>query len=168
MREKSPQRVLYTIESLSNSNAYWLKINGREDENLLGTIDASVDGQTIHVKTTNVDAYSFDLDRAPLDLNKPVEIFENGQSLGFVTDRVFTKRSEKYINAAYTKNDRLHGPVWDAFTDQYVVIYGTGGGDTSFVKTCKETAEKLARGSPCFADVDMTKKMTSDHNLILV
>jgi len=168
VREKSPRRVLYTIESLGNSKAYWVKIDGREDENLIGTIDACVDGQTILVKTSNVDAYSLDLMRAPLDSNKPVEIVEDGQSLGFVTDQTFTKRTKKYIDAAYIKNDILHGPIWDAFTDQYVVVHGTGGGDALFAKTCKDIAEKLARGAPCLADVDMPKKMLSDHNLILV
>jgi hypothetical protein len=168
VREKSPRRVLYTIESLDNSKAYWVKIDGREDENLLGTIDACVDEQTILVKTSNVDAYSLDLIHAPLDSNKPVKIIEDGQSLGFVTEQVFTKRSKKYIDTAYIKNDQVHGPVWDAYTDPYVVIYGSGGGDAPFIKTCKDTAEKLARGAPCYADVNMPKKMMFDHNLILV
>jgi hypothetical protein len=168
VREKSPRRVLYTIESLAKPKAYWVKIDGREDENLLGTIDASVDGQKILVKTSNVDAYSLDLVRAPLDSSKPVEILEDGQSLGFVTEPVFTKRSEKYIDTAFIKNDQLHGPVWDAFTDPYVVVYGTGGGDVPFVKTCKDIAEELAHGASCFADVEMPKKTASEHNLILV
>ncbi len=168
VREKSPRRVLYTIESLGNSKAYWLKVDGREDENLIGTIDASVDGQTIHVKTSNVDAYSLDLVQAPLDSNKLVEIVEDGQSLGFATEQVFTKRSIRYIGEAYIKNAQLHGPVRDAFTDPYVVVYGTEGGDALFAKICKDTAEKLARGAPCLTDMDMPKKMTSDHNLILV
>jgi len=168
IREKNPRRVLYTIESLAKPKAYWVKIDGREDENLLGTIDAFVDGQTVHVKTSNVDAYSLDLVQAPLDSNEPVEIVENERSRGFVTGQVFTKRSEKYADAAHTKNEHLHGPVWDAFTDPYVVVYGSGGGDALFVKACKETAESLARGAPCLADVDMPKRMTSDHNLILV
>jgi hypothetical protein len=166
-REKSPRRVLYTIESLGNSKAYWVKINGRVDENLLGTIDASVDGQKIFLKTSNVDAYSLDLVRAPLDSNKPVEILEDGQSLGFATGQVFTRQSEKYINTAFIKNDMLHGPVWDAFTDPYVVVYGTGGSDMPFVKTSRNIAEKLAGGAPCFADMDMPKEMISDYNLIL-
>ena len=168
IREKNPRRVLYTIESLDNPKAYWVRIDGREDENLIGTIDASVDGQTILVKTSNVDAYSLDLERAPLDSNRPVEIIENGMSLDLVTDRIFAKRSQKYVDAAYIKNDRLHGPVWDVFTDQYAVVYGTGGGDALFVKSCHESAKRLAQQAPCLADVDMKKKMMSGHNLILV
>jgi hypothetical protein len=81
---------------------------------------------------------------------------------------VFTKRSEKYTNAAFIKNDLLHGPVWDAFTDPYVVVYGTGSSDVPFIKTCKDIAQKLARGAPCFADTDLPKAMISGHNLILI
>lgn len=167
-REKSPRKVLYTTESLGNSKAYWVKINGRKDENLLGTIDASIDGQKILLKTNNVDAYSLDLLKAPLDSNKPVEIIEDGQSLGLVKEPVFTKQSEKYINAAFIKNNMLHGPVWDAFTDPYVVVYGTGGSNIPFIKTSKNIAENLASGALCFTDLDMPKKIISDHNLILV
>jgi hypothetical protein len=168
VRDKRPRRVSYAVESLRNPRAYWVEIYGREDENLIGTVDASVDGQTILVKTSNVDAYSLDLERAPLDSNSPVEIIENGMSLGLVTDRIFTKRSQKYVHAAYIKNERLHGPVWDAFTDPYVVVYGTRGGDALFLKSCRDFAKTIAQQAPCITDVDMKKKMTSDHNLILV
>jgi hypothetical protein len=56
IREKDPRRVLYTIESLGNPRAYWVTILGRKDENLAATIDAEVNGQTILVKTKNIDA----------------------------------------------------------------------------------------------------------------
>ena len=78
------------------------------------------------------------------------------------------KRSVKYNNATYIKDCNIHGPIWDAFEDPYVVVYGTVGSNTSFVKTCKDMAYKLADDAPCFADVDIPKKLISDHNLILV
>jgi hypothetical protein len=168
VREKSPQRVLYTIESLGNQRAYWVKIDGRQDENLIGTIDASVDGQTIVVKTSNVDAYSLYLVQAPLDSNKPVEIVENGQSLGLVTNRIFTKRTGKYVNAAILKNERLHGPVQDAFTDPYVVVWGSGDQDIGFSNVSERFAESLANGASCFADTNMPEELIESHNLILI
>ena len=168
LRENNPQRVLYTTESLGNSKAYWVQIDGREDENFPGTIDASVNGQTIFVKTNNVDAYSLDITKAPIDSNKPVEIVESGQSLGFATDQAFTKRVEKYIDVAHIKNERLHGPVWDAFTEPYVVVYGSCSEDKEFSKTSEETARSLANGGLCFADVNMQEELLDNHNLILV
>jgi hypothetical protein len=168
VREKSPRRILYSLESLGNQRAYWVRIDGREDENLLAGIDASVEGQTIRVKTDNVDAYRLNFLEAPVDSNEPVEIVENEKSLGFVTDEIFCRRSDKYTNASYVKNDRLHGPIWDAFTDPYVVVYGTGGVDVPFVNTCKDIAASLAKGSRCLSDVEMSEQMISNHNLILV
>ena len=168
VREKSPLRVLYTIESLKNPKAYWVRIDGREDENLLGTVDALADGQTIQVRTHNVDAYCLDLGEAPVDSNEPVRIVENGKSLGFVTGLVFTKRSKKYSDATHTKHHLLHGPVWDVFTDPYVVVYRTVGTDTLFINACKSVAKDLAHGGPCLVDTNMPRKMITDRNLVLV
>jgi hypothetical protein len=168
VRKNSPVRVLYTIESLANTKAYWVKIDGRQDENLIGTIDASVDGQTIVVKTSNVDAYSLYLMQAPLDSNEPVEIIENGHSLGFVTNGVFTKRTEKYINATMLKNEHLHGPVWDAFTDPYVVVWGNSGGDIELSEINEQIAKSLTGSGPIFTDANVPEELFDSHNLVLV
>jgi hypothetical protein len=125
-RDKSPQRVLYSTESLGNPKAYWTRVDGREDENLPGTIDARIEGQTINIKTKNVDAYTLNLALAPSDSNTPVEIVENGQNLGHITARTFQKRADKYVDAAQIKNEQLHGPVWDIFTEPFVVVRPTG------------------------------------------
>jgi len=169
IREKSPQRVLYTIESLDNPKAYWVRIDGREDENLLATIDASVDGQSIIVKTSNIDAYSLDLRQAPLDSNKPVEIIENGQSIGVATNEIFTRRNnKKYDNAAYVKNEHIHGPVWDAFNEPYVVVWGRASKNVEFNKASELTAKFLANNGPCFSDASMPGELIETHNMILV
>ncbi|MHC4862919.1 MAG: 5'-nucleotidase C-terminal domain-containing protein [Planctomycetota bacterium] len=167
-REKNPQRVLYTIDSLRNPAAYWVTVHGREDENLTATIDASVDGQDILVKTRNIDAYSLDLVQAPVDSNRPTEIFENGRSLGVATREAFTRKPEAYAKASFLKNERLSGPVCDAFTDPYVVVYGAGGQDCEFSRISRKIANSLANGAPCFADVNMPKELLGSHNLILV
>jgi hypothetical protein len=168
VREHSPQRVLYTTESLGNPKAYWVRIDGREDENFPGTIDASVNGQAIFVKTDNVDAYSLDLTQTPIDVSKPVEVIENNKSIGFAKNKFFSSKSEKYTGADLIKNVRLHGPVWDAFTDAYVVVWGTHSKNKEFCKTSEETAVSLANGGPCFADINMTEELVNEHNLIFV
>ncbi|MHC4526803.1 MAG: hypothetical protein ACYS29_02925, partial [Planctomycetota bacterium] len=168
VRERNPQRVLYTIDSLHNPNAYWVKAGGRADENLLGTIDACVWGQTVLVTTENIDAYSLDLSEAPIDTDRPIEIIENGQSLGLATDIIFSRRSKKYNAASYIKNERLHGPVRDAFTDPYVVVYGRGGEHKEFCEISGKIAASLARDGPYFGDTDMPSELVKSHNLILV
>ena len=89
--------VFYTIESLANPKAYWVRIDGREDENFNASIDAIVWGQSILLKTKNVDAYSLDLELAPIDRTRPIEIIENGNSLDFTTGSVFTKRGKSLV-----------------------------------------------------------------------
>ena len=161
VRNLSPHRVFYTIESLANPKAYWVRIDGREDENFLASIDASARGQSIFIKTKNVDAYTLNLELAPVDHNKATEIVENGDSLGFVTSPVFTNKSEKYSDAIYVKDKSLHGPVADVFTDQYAVVW-TGG------EREKKLAEQLAGSGPCFSDVNFPYNFIDTHNVVFV
>jgi hypothetical protein len=168
IREKDPRRVLYTVESLGNPRAYWVTILGRKDENLTATIDAEVNGQTVVVETKNIDAYCLDLVQAPVDSNIPVEIVEDGKSLGEVRTKVFTSSPDAYANAAYIKNENLHGPIDDAFTDPYVVVWGTAGDRPQSVQAGRKTALSLANGAPCFADTNLPEALLQSHNLILV
>jgi hypothetical protein len=157
----SPYRIFYTIETLDNSKAYWVQIDGREDENFIASIDAVVWGQSILVKTDNIDAYTFNLQQAPLDCNRPVDITENGKFLKTVTGPVFVRKSPKYENALYVKTKSLHGPVSDVFTDRYAVVWK---GDDSI----KRLAGQLAGSGPCFEDVNLPADFINTHNIIFV
>ena len=168
VRERSPRRVSYTVESLRNPTAYWVTIAGREDENRLATVDACIDGQTIRVATDNVDAYTLNLALAPVDTNEPVRIVENGRPLDPVTGPAFTRRSEKYRDAERVKTSRLCGPLSDVFTDAYVVAWGSGGDDRRLVAATEEAAWSLSGQGPCFADVNLPEHLLSAHNLVLV
>ncbi len=161
IRNQSPYRVFYTIESLDNPISYWVQIDGREDENFNASIDAIVWGQSILVKTDNVDAYRLNLELAPLDCNRPVEIIENGKHIDFVTGAVFTRKSSKYENALYIKNKSLNGPVADIFTDRYVAVWA---GD----EIKGGLAGQLAGSGPCFADVNLPAGFLDTHNIVFV
>lgn len=163
-----PPRVYFTADSLQTAKAYWVQIDGREDENLLGTIDARADGQKIIIKTSNVDAYTLDLLAAPVNPNEPIEIIENGNSLGQAVAPVFTRRSEKYNNTRLIKNAHLSGPVWDAFAEPFVVVYGSSGSDEQYIQASQQVASLLAKGAPCFADKDVLEPSLVSHNLILI
>jgi hypothetical protein len=161
IRDISPARVLYAIESFTNPQAYWVQIGGREDENFIASIDAIVWGQSILVKTDNVDAYTLNLEQAPLDCNRPVEIIENGKHIDFVTGAVFTRKSSKYENALYIKNKSLNGPVADVFTDQYVAVWTGDEKNEKF-------AMQIAGTGPCFADVNLPASFLDTHNIVFV
>lgn len=163
LRENNPHRILYSIDSLSNQNAYWIRIDGRINENLTGTIDTCVWGQTVLVKTKNVDAYTLKLAHAPLDVNRPIEIIENGQSIAFVKDNIFTKKSEKYQNVTSVKNNILNGPVWDVFTDPYVIVWGS-----KLPAEMKRVVESLSNGAPSFSDSNFPDELIDSHNIVLI
>ncbi|MHC5061193.1 MAG: hypothetical protein ACYTFK_08935 [Planctomycetota bacterium] len=161
IRSQRPRRVLYTIESLANPSAYWVQIDGREDENFIASIDAVVWGQSILIKTDNVDAYTLNLELAPLDCNRPVEIIENNHRRNSITGPVFVRKSPKYETCAYIKNKSLHGPVSDVFTDPYAVVFK---GDESI----KKLAAQIAGSGPCFSDAALPTEFVDTHNIIFV
>lgn len=160
-RDLSPYRVFYTIESLAYPSAYWAQVDGREDENFIASIDSVVWGQSILVKTENVDAYTLNLDLAPLDFNRPVDIIENDKFLETVTGSVFTRKSPKYQTADYIKGPSLHGPVSDVFTDRYAVVWK---GD----ENNKGLAKQLAGSGPCFEDSNLPADFIDTHNIVFV
>jgi len=168
VRKLNPEKVLFTADSPKTAKAYWVTIDGRIDENFVGTIDVSVTGQTIFVKTSNIDAYTLDLAQAPVDSDAPVDIIENNESLGYVVGNSFVKRSEKYADATYIKNERISGPIWDAFATPYVVVWGTQSDNPEFIKNSQTIANFLANGAPIFSDVSLPKELILTHNLILI
>ena len=167
LRIKNPSRVLYTIESLANPSAYWVQIDGREDENFIASINAIVCGQRILVKTDNVDAYTLNLELAPLDCLKPVEIIENNQRLDSVTGPVFVRKSPNHETFAYVKNKSLHGPICDVFTDAYTVLY-TDGKDSNETEGIKAIAKQISGGGPCLPEDELSDEIIQNHNLIIV
>lgn len=164
-RDLAPQRVFFTIDSLSNPKAYWVRIDGREDENFIASLDATVSGQIILVKTQNVDAYTLDLALAPVDHGSPVEIIENGNSLGSVTGPAFIHRAEKYEKAVNVKDQFLHGPVSHVFSDAYVVTWLSTGESKDINKNVAET---LAGSGPCYEEANMPTAFVATHNIVLV
>jgi len=168
IRKKSPKQVFYRIESLENPRAYWIKILGRENENFNAEIRASVEAQVISVRTENVNAYTLDLQQAPVDSNRPVEIIENGKKAVRTKGDSYTKTPNNYNKAVYIKNERLHGPIQDAFTNRYVVVWGDNEKAEKFSEVSKKVAAALAKGAPCFSDVNLPEEMIETHNLILV
>ncbi|MBC8481440.1 MAG: hypothetical protein H8D47_02085 [Planctomycetes bacterium] len=163
-RNKSPERVFYATETLGNPGAYWLQIDGREDENFIASADAICRGQSILVKTQNVDAYTLDIRLAPVDHNKPVEIIENGELLDTVVASDYKRRSEKYDDAAYVKTINLHGPVSDAFTEPYTIVWP----EVNSPSTYKSLSEEIASGGPSFCESSFPAEMIESRNLFLL
>jgi len=165
---RRPMRVRLTTDSLRAAKVHWVQVDGREDENFLGTIDVSVNGQTISIKTNNIDAYTLNLTQAPVDMTVPITIIENGKPLTKATSPLFVRRAKKYETATLVKNSRSCGPVKDVFSEPFVVVYGSGGENRDYVKQSETLARALAHGAPCLTDTELTETMATKHNLVLI
>jgi len=168
VRDLRPARVFFTSDSFRSAKAYWVRIDGRVDENFQGTIAASVRGPWVIVKTENVNAYTLDLSTAPVDLSRPVRIVENGRLIAHTQAQAYSRKPDRFKDAKQIKSTQLSGPVWDVFTDPYVVVYGSGGSNADIVKGGQSVAQALANGAPCFDDVTFPRDTMSGQNLVLV
>ena len=166
-RISSPKFIQYTIESLQSPKAYWITVLGREDENYIARIETSVDGQEIILNRNNIDAYQINLRLAPLDHTRPVTIIDNEKSIAVDPMEVFTYRGSKYDQAAYVKNRQLHGPICDAFTDAYTVLYTTGI-DAKETEQIEVIAKRIAGTGPCLPENELSEEIIQNHNLILI
>jgi len=165
VRRQKPTSVKFTTDSLAAATAYWVKIEGRDDENFPAQIEARIDKQKVEVKTDNISAYKLLLSEAPIGTNSTVEVVENGKSLGFTDAKIFEKRTAARKHARFVKNENLHGPVTDIFTDRYAVICGSSGDDGDVEH---RIANALANGAPLFADIDAPEELPATHNIVLV
>jgi len=168
IRERGPKRVLLTIDSLKNGRAYWVQVLGRADENLHGSIDVRNEGETIEIRTQNVNAYRLYLENVLGGKGLPIRVVENGLPVGHVGSDVFEKLPQEYRQAKWVKSERLCGPVSDVFDDSYVVVYGLGGPNPDFSRAGRELAETIARGAPCYPEDGIPASIWKDHHLVLV
>lgn len=163
----SPKCVQYTIESLQSPKLHWVTVLGREDENYVARIEASVDGQKIILNRKNIDAYQVDLKLTPLDHTQPMTITDNGKSISVAPQEIFTYQSSKYDQAKYVKNSQLHGPISDVFTDAYTVLY-THGKDSKQTKKIATIAKQIAGTGPCIPEGDLSDEIIQNHNIVIV
>jgi hypothetical protein len=167
-RVRRPSRVFWSVDSLDSPRAYWVQIDGREDENFIARLDARVTGHVIEVLTENVGAYSLYLEEAPLEPNVPIEIVHNGREMGAVRGPVFSWVSDKYKNGGVTKDEHLCGPVADAFRDPFFVVWGGSGKSADEKQMNREIATEMAADAPCFRDDAVPDGLVGSHHMILV
>ena len=165
-RMQNPLRVIYGIEDLSMPSAYWCRIYGREDENYPATIDAIIWGQKIFVSTENIDAYTLELSKAPVDVNRPIEIRENQEDAILFTGKEFARKSDKYKDAKYIKNKNLSGLVSDVFTEEYAVVISSQ--DDNEIKICNDIAKSIAGSVMVISDANLTKETIEQKNIVVI
>ncbi|MCX5638674.1 MAG: hypothetical protein NTX52_13440 [Planctomycetota bacterium] len=171
----NPKQVLFSTKDLNANRAYWVEITGLKKYGHRAKIEASIDGQTINVTTNNVSGYILRLNNNLVDLDRELEVKENGDTIfkGFLDDRgYFVKAPEN--NSVFFKRPSLSGPLWDIYSGPSVLVYGTNCGDDALIKAARRCAESFSNpswmnkvGFRIIPDVSVTKHDIMENNLVL-
>ncbi len=137
-RDRTPTRVRFTTPTLRYAECHWVRLEGLGEHWEPATVDASIKGNTITVKTKNVTHLSLNfgpgdspfegmpeitVDGSAIKVEDPpssdrslwVRLYKSDKGWAFNT---FFRRSEKYPGR--------QGPIDDAFLDRFLVVRPTG------------------------------------------
>lgn len=85
VRNDSPVYIQYRTDSLKRGKAYWVSVDGRNNESLYADIKAKVIGSKIFINTKNVESYSIFLEELPVK-SRQISIIETDTVLESIID----------------------------------------------------------------------------------
>ena len=160
-RNPYPERVRYSTERYKYNRAYWVKFD-KLNPGTLANIDARFTAKnTVEVKSENLEAFTLELKGHPLfDHLSPLTVKINGTSLQSQPrfNHYFTLSAGKWVPERYeapagAKQHGLEGPVYAAFTNRHIVVYGTqGAADAAEITRRRNEARELADFSISFGN----------------
>jgi acetyl esterase/lipase len=122
-----PKQVKLETWTLRYNRMFWLEIEGLEQHWKRAAVDASVEGDTLQVRTENVTALEFG-DTRPHRW-KSLVIDGQEQPGGELTPVEYSKTDGKWAagrTGGLAKAHGLQGPIDDAFLDRFVMVRPTG------------------------------------------
>lgn len=138
-RDPFPQTLRFTTWTLRYNRMYWITLEGLEKHWERARVDAKINANTIHIKTTNVSALTINI---PANLSKfgknaSVAISLDGTKLDAKTNEtgglhVLCAKSGTWgittenTHATLRKRPGLQGPIDDAFLDSFIIVKPTG------------------------------------------
>lgn len=164
----NPDRLYFKTQSYQSNKSYWLSVEGCEDDNFSRIIEAEIKGNKIFITTENIDAYKIYLSSAPIERFKPVEIIENGNSLGFCDEDIFVRAADRYAGAVITKTPEVAGPIEDVFSEPYVIVYQSSNGEPNYLNAVVDFAESISPLVRCIKDTVFNEKYIEADNIIFV
>jgi len=192
-RESHPKKVVYKTANLRHNKSYWVTINRFIDIMDFAEIEVEmISDNTVEVKVANVAQISLDFSDELFDMSKPVRIMINGRerfnnkipSSKTVTlhaklkkDGRVRKWTEKnpWKNQKLSKNEKISGPILDAYNSGFFLVYGTSGTELESQINKKEAESFSAQWEswqhvPCRIkkDVDLSADDIESYNLILI
>ena len=131
-RSVTPRIVHCVVDGYENTSKYWVTIDAFKDRRGLASLDATVDGDSIIVRTDgNVAAYTLDLAHAPIPAAKRrLQILEDGRDVGLLppeqSQRSFRRLPNGAAEARLRKRPRLAGPIASALADRRFLVVING------------------------------------------
>ncbi|MHC4741742.1 MAG: carboxylesterase family protein [Planctomycetota bacterium] len=171
----NPKHVSMTVRDLSANRAYWVEVTGLDKYGVRARVSAAVEGQAIDLTTTNVSGYVLRLNSSLVDLNKEVEVRENGRTVfkGRLNDDASFAKPAKGKHSLL-KRPGLSGPLWDVYCSSSLLVYGTNTDDDSLVDAAKRCARSFSDPRwmntvhfKIVPDTVLTTQNISDNNLVL-
>lgn len=161
---------------------HWLEITRFHQYPDLAKLEGHATGNTIEIKTDNVDAFAIDMQNVPTGETTQLrvdgsQIFQGktselGARAQLVKDGTWKLGTPKA--PGLEKKPKLSGPISDAYFERMVHVYGTK--NVANEKELKKLAEKGARGWPLWlwtveqevvADRDLTAEQRQNGHLVL-
>ena len=185
----TPSHVTIKTKRLKYGKMYWVSIDQiRTRDSEFSTIDAVVSGNQVAVTVTNVLQYTLSLDSRLLGTAQTVAITTNGiasysgpvgkVTLYAVTDAAGNVTGWTTTNPSVSslrKTASLEGPIGDAYTSKFLVIYGTIGNsggtnpDLTEAQTfCTNWNAWMHANITPKADIDVVNQNTDTSNVNLI
>lgn len=79
-RDPVPRRVVWQQDDVVHNRSYWLAVD-EDNRKARSTVVAEIDGQQVTVESNDLTAVTVHLDDRLVDLDEPIHVIANGQSL---------------------------------------------------------------------------------------
>ncbi len=180
-RNPYPKHLRYKTSNPNYNQAYWARIDEFTQLRQFATIDATITGNTIDVKTDNVERYSLSLNDNLVDITKPIIVKtnsvasfegtmpESGQLSFHIQDGQKANVASSPPKVRLLPGDSLK----EGFNAKHIYIYGTSGEREEISLNRKAAKEASDWGDwvdvrwTVKKDVEVTQKDIAECNLIL-
>lgn len=140
-RVETPTRFHNRTYLLKHGQMYWGRVERMHVFGLPATLASSVCGQTLSVRTGNVDRFTLQLPAAPVAPDEAVEVYADGLycyagppgEVSFEASRNCAGAIVEWVQVdpsaerSVRKGFRIAGPIGDVFTRPFTVAYATAG-----------------------------------------
>lgn len=186
-RPVTPKRVAVNTTRLKYGRAHWLRIDRMETVNTFASGDATVAGSAVSVTLSNVSQYTLLLDTAVTEGASEVTVTTNGVPsyagpVGTIT--LYARHDDLGDITGWSTTDEtlgglrkvagLEGPIGDAYTSTFIVVYGTAGSDAETTANqaeaetfCQHWNTWMHAGIVARPDTGVTASDIAAANLIL-